>query len=65
LVDRIDEVSEQPQLKWLQRPPLHFERIQRLGQCFARPQRKQWMALEEPDRLARRRLRGRHYLRIR
>ena len=65
LIDRIDEVGDHAQLQRLERAALHVERIERVGQRFAGAQRKERMAFEELDRLARRRLRGHDDLRIR
>ena len=65
LIDRIDEVGDHAQLQRLERPALHVERVERIGQRFAGAQRKQRVALEERDRLAGRRLRGDDDFRIR
>ena len=64
LIDRVDEVGDHAQLQRLERPALHVERVERIGQRFAGAQRKQRMPLEELDRLAGRRLRGDDDLRI-
>ena len=64
LIDRVDEVGQHAQLQRFERPPRDVERIERVGQRLAGPQREQRMALEKPHGLARRRLRRDHDLRI-